>query len=259
MFFLTTVFFVLGTSVGSFLNVVIDRTSRGESILGRSYCDWCRAKLTTVDLIPIISFFLLSRKCRHCKKALSWQYPLVESLCGVLFALTFWQLSQSGQLALTTIFYTLFLVSVMIVVAVVDMKFSLIPTSYVYAASLIALFYNFFLFDTAIFIDRVIAAFGAALFFLAIVLITRGRGMGEGDIVLGFLMGMVLGKEAGVLSIFLAFVLGAVVSLFLIILGKKKFGQTIPFAPFLVLGFILSLFWASPIIDWYLGNVLVVR
>jgi prepilin signal peptidase PulO-like enzyme (type II secretory pathway) len=140
------IFFILGSAIGSFLNVVIDRTTRGETILGRSYCNHCRAKLGTLDLVPIISFFGLGAKCRYCKKPLSWQYPLVESVTAVLFVFTFCYLAASNMLVIPSLLYYLFLISVVEVVAVVDWKFSLIPTTFVFAASVVSLFYNYFVF-----------------------------------------------------------------------------------------------------------------
>lgn len=248
-----TLSFIVGSAIGSFLNVVIDRSTRGESLGGRSYCDHCRATLGTLDLVPIISFVTLGAKCRYCKKPLSWQYPLVETITASLFLLAVYILAANGALDVKTLAFWLYLTSTMIVVAVVDFKFQLIPTTIVFAASLIALVYNYFTLSSSLFIDCVLAAFGAALFFLAIVVFTRGRGMGQGDIVLGFLIGIVLGIKATVLSLFLAFFSGALVSLLLIALGRKKFGQTVPFAPFLVLGFLASLFFSKQILDWYLG------
>ena len=252
MFFWILVFFIFGSAVGSFLNVVIDRTTRGESILGRSYCDHCKASLKTVDLIPIISFFALGAKCRYCKKHLSWQYPVVEGLAGILFVISFIVLSLSGLLSFWSLTYWLFLISISVIVAVVDLKYSLIPTTLVFLASLVALFYNFFAFEPGLFIQHIITAFILAVFFLIVVLITRGRGMGEGDVVLAFLIGMVLGVQATFVAMFIAFLLGAVISVLLILLGKKHFGQTVPFGPFLVFGFIASLFWANPLLEWYL-------
>ena len=244
--------FIVGSAVGSFLNVVIDRATRGQSILGRSYCDYCKATLSTIDLVPVISFVALGGRCRYCHRMLSRQYPAVETAAGLLFGLSFYVLAIQGHLNLITLLFYDFLVAILIIVAVVDLKFSLIPTSFVFSASLISLFYNFFLLSPSVFIEHVLAAFGLAAFFLVIVLVTRGRGMGEGDIVLAFLMGMVLGVKSGLVSLFLAFTIGAVVALILIFLGKKRFGQTVPFAPFLVLGFLIALFWGSSIASWYL-------
>jgi leader peptidase (prepilin peptidase) / N-methyltransferase len=252
MFYWLVVIFILGTAVGSFLNVVVDRTTRRESILGRSYCDHCRATLSTFDLIPIISFVGLGARCRYCRRPISWQYPAVEAVTGFLFVLSFYVLSYGGEFEIIRLIFYFFLVSILVVVAVVDFKFSLIPTSLVFLASLVALFFNYFFLSSSLFIEHVFAAFGAAIFFLMIPILTRGRGMGEGDIILGFLIGMVLGFVQTILAVFLAFFLGALAAIFLIFLGKKRFGQTIPFGPFLVSGFLLALFWSKPIIDWYL-------
>src|SRR3990167_2353821 len=199
MFFWILIIFILGSAVGSFLNVVIDRTTRGEAIFGRSYCDHCKATLAAVDLVPIVSFVALGTKCRYCKKPLSWQYPIVEALSGFVFA--FWVLSLIGQLSIVTLLYYFFLISILIVVAVVDFKYSLIPTTLVFSASLVSLFYNYFFLTSGQFVQSVAAAFGAAIFFLIIVILSRGRGMGEGDVVLGFLIGLVLGPEESVLAI----------------------------------------------------------
>lgn len=244
--------FILGSAIGSFLNVVIDRTIRRESLLGRSYCDNCHATLKTVDLIPIFSFVGLGGRCRVCKKPVSWQYPIIEAVCGLLFVISFLALTSEQNLTVFSLLFYFFLVSILVVVATVDLKFSLIPTSFVYLASLVALVYNFIFLNQNAFILNVGAAFLAAFVFGLIVLVTRGKGMGTGDITLAFLMGLALGFFPMILAVFLAFFLGALVSVFLIILGKKHFGQTIPFAPFLVLGFLISLFWGRQIIEWYL-------
>ncbi len=245
-------FFILGSIFGSFLNVVIDRSLRGESILGRSYCDWCKTRLPTIDLVPILSFAVQKGRCRHCRRKLAWQYPLVEIGTGSLFVFcSYFQIANNG-LSFISLIYLLFIVCILMVVTVVDLKFSLIPTTFIFFSSLVALFYNYLTLSSSIFVDHVLAAFAAGLFFGAIVLVTRGRGMGSGDIFLVFLIGMVLGFKSMVLAIFLAFFLGAVVSIGLIFLRRKRFGQTIPFGPFLVLGFFLALFWSKQIIDWYL-------
>lgn len=243
--------FILGSAIGSFLNVVIDRTVRRESITGRSYCEHCKATLSTVDLVPILSFVTLGGKCRYCHSKLTLQYPLVEATTAALFTISFFVLVNSGDFNVAKLIFWWLIASVMVVVSVIDFKFSLIPTSFVYALSLIALFWAYFVYPSPIFIDRVLAAFGAAMFFLIIVLVTFGRGMGQGDIVLAFLLGMVLGVKLTVFALFLAFLLGAIISIFLIVLRKKKFGNTIPFGPFLVLGFFIALFWGEYLLGSY--------
>lgn len=242
----------MGSAFGSFLNVVVDRMMKGAKITGRSYCDHCRKVLSPYDLVPVLSFLYLGGRCRYCGRKLSWQYPAVELLCGGLFTLSFWYLAAADKLFVALPFYFL-LVFVMVAVSVVDIKYSLIPTTFIYFTSLVALIYQYFMLDSQQFVNYVIAAFAASLFFMIIVVLTRGRGMGIGDAVLAFLMGLVLGPGNVVLAIFLAFFLGASVATVLLSVGRKRFGQTIPFGPFLVLGFFISLFWGQLILSWYWG------
>lgn len=245
-------FFILGSAVGSFLNVVIDRVPAGKTILGRSYCDRCRRTLSIFDLIPILSFFVLGGRCRKCKKPVSRQYPTVEGLTGILFVVVFWKVASGGNFNLIPLLFMFFISSIMVVVSAVDFKFSLIPTSMVFAASFVALFFDYFFKSSQEFSGFVIGAFCLAAFFGLIVFFTHGKGMGEGDIILAFLMGMVLGIRDGTVAVFLAFLTGATMAILLILFGRKRFGQTIPFAPFLVLGFFISFLFAGPIINFYL-------
>ncbi len=259
MIFLLALFFILGSAVGSFLNVVIDRTTVGKPIFGRnywrSYCDHCRATLSTLDLVPIISFMGLGGRCRWCRRKLSWQYPIVETLTGFLFAYTFYNAVSGVNLEIAPLFLYLFLVSIFIVVAVIDFKFSLIPTSMVFLASLVVLFYNYLYLDSPEFVLSTLTAFGVSAFFVIIIVLSRGRGMGTGDIPLVFLIGLILSWPLSMVGLFLTFLTGAVVSLGLVLIGKKSFGQTIPFGPFLAFGTIAALFWGQAILHWYLSLI----
>lgn len=98
----------------------------------------------------------------------------------------------------------------------------------------------------------VLAALGLGLFFALLIIFTAGRGMGGGDFKLAIFIGLVFGFPNSILSIMLSFLLGSIFSVGLIIFGKKKFGQTIPFGPFMSLGGLITLFWGSEILDWYL-------
>lgn len=253
MFFLLLIFFILGAAIGSFLNVVIDRFALGEHILGRSYCNHCRATLKTLDLVPIVSFVGLGGRCRYCRRPISWQYPVVEAVVAILFVYLFYFLTGAAIFSVLTFFYFGLVLCLLIVVAVVDMKFSLIPTTFVFAGAIVALFYSYFNLTSQEFVVNVFVAAVAAVALLLVVVLTRGRGMGSGDIPLVFLIGLFLGWPKSAVAIFASFVLGAVVALSLIVAGRKKFGQTIPFAPFLVTGTIISLFWGTQLLDWYRG------
>ena len=253
MFFLLAFFFIIGAAIGSFLNVVIDRVALGEHILGRSYCNHCRATLKTLDLVPIVSFVGLGGRCRYCRRPISWQYPLVELATATLFIYLAYFLVLSQVFSLFAFVYFALVLAILIVVAVVDIKFSLVPTTFVFAGAIVALFYSYFNLTSQEFVVNVFVAAVLAVALLLVVVLTRGRGMGSGDIPLVFLISLFLGWPKSAVAIFAAFVLGAVVALSLIIAGRKKFGQTIPFAPFLVTGTILALFWGTQLLDWYLG------
>lgn len=264
--FFYSVFFVFGLIVGSFLNCLIYRIEKGESFLkGRSYCPNCKHVLNWQDLIPVFSFLILKGKCRYCQKPISWQYPLVETTTGILFVMILWFSTLQGQsffpqgLSLNLLYY-LIITCFLIIIFVYDLKHYIIPDRVIYPAIAIALIFSFqFLISNQflIFNQLILSAFGAAAFFLLIVLISKGRWMGIGDIKLAFLMGLFLGFPNILVALFLAFFTGAVVGLILIVLQRKNLKSEIPFGPFLVTGTILAIFFGKEIINWYLNLCLL--
>lgn len=257
---ITIIIILLGLIVGSFLNCLIYRLEKGEGFLkGRSYCPLCQHALNWQDLIPVLSFLILLGKCRYCQKRISWQYPLVEISTGLLFTLIFatfgWPLS---------IFY--FLISIfLVIIFVYDLKHYLIPDKVIYPAVATAGIYHLIRLlgellgeDSPLQVWRglsspALSAFGAAAFFLAIVLLSRGRWMGAGDIKLAFLMGLILGFPNILVALFLAFFWGAIIGVGLIISGKKNLKSEVPFGPFLIAGTFFALFWGEKIMNWYLN------
>lgn len=256
------IIFIFGTFIGSFLGVVIDRLPKGESIVkGRSHCDHCRKTLTVLDLVPVFSFLFLQGRCRYCKVKLSWFYPLIEVITGVLFVLVALHVTILYQVFsiwyAVEVLYYLFLVSVLVVIFFIDLKYGIIPFSIIFPAMIVSFLYLFFT-SNHLLLNNLLAGVGAFVFFLLLFLMTRGRGMGFGDVVYVFFMGLVLGFPLIVAGLYIAFVSGAVISLILVWLKRKKIkGGIIPFGPFLVFGTIVVLFWGQPIIDWimaYLTN-----
>lgn len=252
--------FIFGTAIGSFLNVVIDRLSNEESVMGRSHCDYCKHKLGPLDLIPIISFFLLNRKCRYCQKKLSWYYSIVEFITGVMFIIIWIYLPQSllgeGLRRLPSTIYLvkfiyLGIISGLIVVFFSDLKYHIIPDQvqiFLFAASLFLLpLYGPIL---NVFIERVIAALlvMAPIYFLY--LVTKGRGMGFGDVKLAFIIGFMFGIKAGLLILYFAFILGAIIGIILMLLQKRGLKSKIAFGPFLVIGILIMLFWRDVIFEF---------
>ena len=237
--------FIFGLVVGSFLNCLIYRLEVGEGFLkGRSFCPYCRHILSWQDLIPLLSFLILRGKCRYCQKSISWQYPLVEIATGLLFLSIF-----NFQFSIFNLIIACFL----IIIFVYDLKHYIIPDKIIYPAIVIVLIYNFLRSDLLGRSDLLLSAFGAATFFLAIVLVSRGTWMGIGDIKLAFLMGLFLSWPKILVALFLAFSIGAIIGLGLIVSGKKTLKSEVPFGPFLVTGTFIALFFGGQIIHWYLN------
>lgn len=241
------ILFILGLSVGSFLNVVIDRLPAGESVIrGRSHCDKCKKILAWYDLIPLLSFVYLQGKCRYCKYSLSYQYPAVELITGISFALidssfTFDILSFSE---IFRSIFTLIFISCMIAIFITDLKYRIIPDEVLVFFGFSALLY-IYIFERNQIMPDILSAFISSAFFLFLVIITRGRGMGMGDVKYALLMGFILGIPKIIIGLYLAFLTGGVISIILIIAGLKKMKSTIPFGPFLVLGTAVTLFWGD--------------
>jgi leader peptidase (prepilin peptidase) / N-methyltransferase len=245
----------LGLIVGSFLNCLIYRLETDQTFLkGRSFCPVCRQKLGFFDLIPVLSFVFLKRKCRYCQSEISWQYPLVEIFTAFVFLIVF----QSLGFNLFLLGYYFLVFSLLIVIFVFDLKHYIIPDKIIYSAILIVLIFNLqFLKDFSFFLELISSGLIAAGFFLFLVLVSKGRWMGVGDIKLVFLMGIMLGFPGILVSLFLAFLIGSLVGLFLISLSRKTFKSEIPFGPFLIIGLWLAFFWAEQIISWYQGVFLI--
>lgn len=252
--FWAVVTFIFGLIIGSFLNSVVYRIDDIKTMLThRSHCPHCKREIRWYDLVPLISFMVLEGKCRECGKKISWQYPLVELATAILFLTIFLNFGLT--------FYTLFLLIIsafLIVIFVVDFKEMMIPDIAVFSAIgiwiLIWIFsvipgLNFNLPQT--FTSYLLGGLIAAGFIGAIVLVTKGKGMGIGDIKLAFLLGFVIGWPMVVINLFSAFIIGSIVGLILLALKIKKLKSELPFAPFLIIGFYVAVFWGERIIDWY--------
>lgn len=269
------IIFLFGLTVGSFLNCIIyrlalqnfveqnlgGREKKGSFLKGRSFCPYCKHTLNWQDLIPLLSFLVLKRKCRYCQKKISWQYPLVELATALLFVFIFSQIvvSQGAFTASMALWLLwLFLVSCfLIIIFVYDSKHYIIPDKVIYPAIGIALIYNFYKlltthYSLSTILTNFYAALGAALFFLLIILISRGRWMGWGDVKLVFFMGLFLGFPKILVALFLSFFIGAIIGVGLILVKKKELKSEIPFGPFLVAGTFIALFWGQELINWYL-------
>lgn len=244
--------FIIGLMVGSFLNSVIYRLDDLKSIIReKSHCPKCKTPIRWYDLVPLLSFVVLTGQCRNCKGKISWQYPIVELATAVLFVLLYLQFGLT--------LYTLFLILAscfLIVVFVYDFHHQLIPDEMIWGAIglwFIYLIYSFIIHNSPfIILNYIYGGLIAAGVIAFIVLTTRGKGMGFGDIKLALLLGLILGFPNAIVGVVLAFIIGAIVGLGLVIGKIKKMSQTIAFGPFLIIGFYLALFWGDKILNWYL-------
>lgn len=250
--------FILGLIVGSFLNVIVLRLHSGESVVfDRSRCLSCGKKLNWYELIPVFSFLIQGGHCRGCHSKISWQYPLVELLTGLLFVLSFWRFASDGWLFI--LFY-LIIVSLSIAITVYDLRHRIIPDVLVWLMAVLALFRPLLLFlsdrDLPSLISDyqtvVLGGLAAGGVFFLLWLISRGRWLGFGDVKLALVVGFLLGPIQVFSALILAVWLGAVVGLILVILTKtglfgfKKYftiKSELPFAPFIILGVVLNLFF----------------
>lgn len=254
--YLGFIFFIIGTAVGSFLGVVIDRLPRKKSIwVGRSVCDSCHKKLTPIELVPVVSYIVQGGKCRKCHAKLPLKLLICEVLTGLAFVLVYLVFPLSAfhfQPTLFTFFTILYLLLVMclnIVIFYIDLDFGIIPDELIGVFVITALLYNFIFFRVG-FIVHIFSGLGAFLLFLFLYLITRGRGMGFGDVKYALAIGLFLGFPAIIVSLYFAFLTGAAISLILIVYGNKHLKSSIPFGPFLAAGTIFACFWGESAIKF---------
>lgn len=244
-------FFILGASIGSFLNVLIDRLPKNQSILGRSRCDFCKKKIVWYDLIPVLSYFILKGRSRCCHKKLSFQYPLVETITGLMFVFLF-----KDSPLLKTVFIG-GIISTLIVIFFSDFKYHLISDYILWAFFIFSLLFkiwtpDFFGPTSSIHlvkegIQSIISGIFVALPIFFIYYISHERAMGLGDVYLSAIIGFLLGWKQGFIALYTAFITGGIYGLILIITRKKKLRSKIAFGPFLVIGTLIMLFYGDKI------------
>lgn len=246
--------FIFGLLIGSFMNCLAWRLYKDETILGRSYCPNCHSPIRWFDNIPLLSFFLLKGKCRDCGQKISWQYPVVELLVGLLFAATFFAFFSVSPLLFLKVIIS---ISSLVLVFIFDFRWYLIPVSaLVYTGAFLAIF-GFFSYPYglgAYIIALGISVVSSSLFFFLQYFLTKGRGIGEGDIWLGGFLGIIfVNLTQLIVAILSAYFIGSIVGLILIALKKKQLGGKLPLGVFLALGAIISIFFGHEIALWYWG------
>jgi leader peptidase (prepilin peptidase)/N-methyltransferase len=262
-------FFVLGAIIGSFLNVVIFRYGTGRGVNGRSKCLSCAAKLKWYQMVPILSYLVLRGRCAACRTQISAQYVCVELFTAVIFASTAYVLFDFLTLGFVNIFVGAFLFNAAIaccaiVIFAYDMRHMIIPDAFVFTwaglglvSQLVAIAY---LGITTLSLGNLAAGPILFIFFWSLWYFSKGTWMGFGDAKLALAIGLTLGLTRGVTAIILGFWIGAVVGLVLMVLSRSRwirgrFGMRteVPFGPFLIIGFFLSLFFGLDLV--WMNNV----
>jgi prepilin signal peptidase PulO-like enzyme (type II secretory pathway) len=262
--------FIIGAFFGSFFNVLADRLSKEQTMGGRSRCDKCKHKLAWFDLIPIISFTSLSGKCRYCRAPISIGHLVAEIITGVIFILTY-ILSSNIYSGNQFVLIHLAIAGVIIVMLLADFRYQIIPDEMQIALFILGVIQLLFQQSLPQIIDleRIwsigfLTAFGYQLGYGAIVFgpifliyaVTKGKGMGFGDVKLAFNMGFILGVWAGLTALYLGFISGGIAGLYLLLTRKKKMKSKIAFGPFLLLGLYIMLFFSKEILAFiqnYIG------
>ncbi len=237
--------FLYGIVIGSFLNVCIYRLPQKENIVKiRSHCMSCGYQLKWYDLVPLFSYLFLGGKCRQCKQKISLQYPAVELLNGVLYCMVFAEYGFSIE----SLLYAL-LVSALITLSVIDFRTYEIPVGinlFILALGLIRV-----ITDDSNWLSYAVGFLLVSGLLYIVYWITRGRGIGGGDIKLMAVCGLLLGWKL----ILLSFVLGCIIGSVIHLIRMKVSGQghVLAFGPYLSMGVMLSIFAGNQMIAWYVS------
>ncbi len=251
--------FILGIVIGSFLNVCIYRLPLSRSIVtGASACPSCGARLTPLDLIPVLSYLFLLGKCRRCKARISPAYPAVELLTGALYLLLY---LRFGLVWVLPVYAALS--SLLIVISAIDIKSMEIPNGLIIAGLIVGTAQLIASVFTDVFEpwhSYVIGFFAGGVPLLLIALIAavllKKEAMGGGDIKLMAFCGLIIGWRLTIPAYIMGIFAGAFISIILMAAGRKKRGDEIAFGPFLSLGVVLSVFFGDALINWYVGLLL---
>lgn len=272
----TIFLFIFGAALGSFINVVALRYDPekflfSKSVSGRSHCPHCGKNLRWFELIPLFSFILQRGRCRMCHARISFRYPIIEAISGVIVAFVPLRLTAfyaPGALLYASIIWDIFLLTLLLL-SLIDLRWFLIPDEINIALGALAILIAFFIppqitqasflkhFGTLIgpaflpWQSRIIGALAAFLFFAAIVFATKGRGMGMGDLKLALPLGLAFGWPDILVAVALAFIAGAAFGVYVMLYRGKTMKSAVPFGPFLALGAALAIFCGYEIIRSY--------
>ena len=245
---------VIGLVWGSFLNVVIYRLPRGQSLVTPpSTCPSCGRRIKWYDNIPVLSYLFLGGKCRFCRNKISIIYPVVESLTALLFLLVYFHNLRFFDLQFFT---DCLFVSSLVVIGFIDYYHQIIPGYITLPLLALALIYAPFRYDLS-FKQALIGALAGGGFLLLVYAVyylwRKKEGLGLGDVMMMLMVGAYLGLPLTILTLLFASVGGAIVGLLLMRFKKKTLQFALPFGSFIALAAVVALLWGQPLISWYLS------
>lgn len=239
--------FILGLLIGSFLNVVIYRLPRGESIVfPASHCPECGHQLGALELIPVVSYLFLQGKCRACASKIAVTYPLIELTTALIFVLNYLYLEN-----LTVLLAGLIFSSLLIALTVIDYQKQILPDKLTLGGLIVGLFLAFFRSDLAMG-QAILGLLAGGGFLLILAYLSKG-GIGGGDIKMMAMVGSFAGPVIAVTAIFLAAVLALLFALPGIFKGELQLKSKLPFGPFLAAASLLLWFWEDIFFHFYLN------
>ncbi|GAB6117617.1 A24 family peptidase [Thermoanaerobacter brockii subsp. lactiethylicus] len=238
--------FLFGTIIGSFLNVVIHRVPRKESIVyPPSHCPKCGHELKTIDLIPILSYILLKGRCRYCGEKISIRYPIVELLTGIVFLIIYYKFGLDFKA-----FSYMFLASILIAVSFIDIEHRIVPNKIILVGFIGGIIFRVLMYNYG-FIDYIMGLVLGGGILLLISLISGGE-MGGGDIKLMALIGFFIGWKLTILVLFLSVIIGALGGVILVALKIKGRKDYIPFAPYISIAWLISILYGYEMLNYYI-------
>lgn len=245
---------VLGAILGSFMNVVIFRLYQGTTLWGRSSCPHCQTVLRPHHLVPVLSWIFLRGRCASCHRSIHIQYPLVELAMACLTILTYLRyrpILSGGEWS--SLFFELFFVGILLLLAVFDLRWKLLPIECMTASIIVFGVWNFVRGGPSI-ASMLLGAFVGAAFLGIQVLFSRGRWMGAGDPLFALLIGIALGWPLSGYALYFTYIGGGLLMLPLFLLRIVKRGMRIPFGPMLATGALFSL-WFGPWLHTYVRQL----
>lgn len=246
LFLLYIIIFLYGIVIGSFLNVCIYRIPKQENIAKvRSHCMQCGHQLKWYELIPLFSYLLQGGKCRVCKTKISVQYPLIEGANGILYVFIF----MINGINVDSLLYCL-LTSTLLVLSVIDFRTYEIPIGINYFILVLGLLRT--VLHNTHWAEHVIGFFAVSVVLYIIIIATKGRGIGGGDMKMMAVCGLFLGWKEIILAFLLGCIIGSVVHV--IRMRVTKCDHVLALGPYLSIGVFISMLWGAQWISWYFGQ-----